>query len=94
MYLALDPILHTIFINIYPYFILDEFAIDAESGVMTVVGDLDEEHIDMYALTVQAENDQATGAPPVTVREYNNSLQGLILECLLLFLQERGGGGY
>ena len=46
---------------------LDEFAIDADTGVITVVGDLDEENIDRYSLTVQAENDQATGAPPVTV---------------------------
>jgi hypothetical protein len=44
--------------------------------VITVVGDLDEEHINMYTLTVQAENDQADGAPPVTVRELSNSLQG------------------
>ena len=57
-------------INTLLYCIIsDEFAIDADSGVITVVGDLDEENIDMYILTVQAENDQATGAPPVTVRE-------------------------
>ena len=45
----------------------DEFAVDPESGVITVVGGLDEENIDMYILIVQAENDQATGIPPVTV---------------------------
>ena len=68
MHLIHHPALHTISINNYVY-ISDEFAIDAATGVITVVGDLDEENIDMYTLTVQAENDQATGAPPVTVRE-------------------------
>lgn len=47
--------------------ISDEFAIDAETGVMTVVGELDEEDVAMYTLTVQAENDMATGVSPVTV---------------------------
>ena len=40
--------------------------------MITVVGDLDEENIDRYSLTVQAENDQATGAPPVTVSVINH----------------------
>ena len=44
-----------------------EFAIDSETGVMTVVGELDEENIASYTLTVQAENDLATGVSPVTV---------------------------
>lgn len=48
--------------------ISDEFAIDADSGVITVVGDLDEENIAMYTLTVQAENHRATGVTPTTVR--------------------------
>ena len=45
----------------------DEFAIDDETGVITVIGDLDEENIDQYILTIQAENDQATGVDPATV---------------------------
>ena len=47
--------------------ITGEFAINAETGVMTVVGELDEEDVAMYTLTVQAENDLATGVSPVTV---------------------------
>lgn len=47
----------------------DEFAINADTGVMTVVGDLDQEDISMYTLTVQAENNMATGASPSTVSE-------------------------
>ena len=35
--------------------------------MVTVAGVLDEENIDRYTLTIQAENDQATGAPPSTV---------------------------
>ena len=45
----------------------DTFAVNSETGVMTVIGVLDEENTDMYTLTVQAVNDMATGATPVNV---------------------------
>lgn len=52
--------------HVYP----DNFAIGAESGHLTVQGDLDREGVNMFTLTVQAENDLATGGTPDTVRNY------------------------
>ena len=53
--------------NLGCLYLADKFAVHSETGVMTVIGDLDEENTDMYSLTVQAVNDMAAGATPVNV---------------------------
>ena len=52
----------------------DNFAIGPENGHLTVLGDLDREGVNMFTLTVQAENDMATGGTPDTVRNGLSSL--------------------